>query len=107
MNATLNCPFPAGAGRTEIMGAFERLLVPAAEQFRPDLIMISAGFDSRINDPLGQFTLTDSDFANLTGVMMMLANRYCDGRLISVLEGGYNLDGLGRAVEAHVRTLLG
>ncbi|MGC2657154.1 MAG: histone deacetylase [Bryobacteraceae bacterium] len=104
-NTTLNCPFRAGAGRAEIMGAFEQQLAPAVEQFHPDLILISAGFDSRINDPLGLFTLTDADFADLTGFMMELADRYCEGRLISVLEGGYNLEGLALASESHVRRL--
>jgi acetoin utilization deacetylase AcuC-like enzyme len=60
----LNRPFPAGSGRNEILGAFRTALVPAAERFRPELVMISAGFDSRNGDPLGQFTLTDADFAD-------------------------------------------
>jgi acetoin utilization deacetylase AcuC-like enzyme len=106
LNTTLNCPFSAGAGRTEILGAFERHLAPAVERFRPDFILISAGFDSRVNDPLGLFTLTDRDFADLTRLMMSLADQYCEGRLVSVLEGGYNLDGLARAAESHVRQLL-
>jgi acetoin utilization deacetylase AcuC-like enzyme len=107
LNTTLNCPFPAGAGRVEILGAFEHHLVPAVESFRPDFILISAGFDSRINDPLGLFTLTDTDFADLTRLMMDLADQYCESRLVSVLEGGYNLDGLASAAESHVRQLLG
>jgi acetoin utilization deacetylase AcuC-like enzyme len=106
LNTTLNCPFRAGSGRAEILGAFEQHLLPAAERFRPDLVLISAGFDSRVNDPLGLFTLTDTDFADLTRLMMGLADRYCEGRLVSVLEGGYNLDGLARAAESHVRQLL-
>jgi len=104
---TLNCPLPAGSGREQIFEAFQSKLFPAAEKFRPDLILISAGFDSRAGDPLGQFLLTDDDFHELTGMMMDLAARYCDGRLISVLEGGYDLDGLCRASEAHVSALLG
>ena len=63
---TLNCPFPAGSGRKEILGAFQEKLLPAAEKFRPELVLISAGFDSRVGDPLGGFTLTDPDFADLT-----------------------------------------
>ncbi|HEX4228603.1 MAG TPA: histone deacetylase [Bryobacteraceae bacterium] len=106
LNTTLNFPSPAGSGRAEILGAFEQHLVPVAERFRPDLILISAGFDSRVGDPLGLFTLTDTDFADLTRLMMGLADRYCEGRLVSVLEGGYNLDGLARAAESHVRQLL-
>jgi acetoin utilization deacetylase AcuC-like enzyme len=104
---TLNCPLPAGSGREEVFDAFNTVLLPAARKFEPDLILISAGFDSRIHDPLGQFRLTDQDFSELTRMMTSLADEYCDGRLVSVLEGGYNLDGLARAGEAHVRSLLG
>lgn len=105
--ATLNCPFSAGAGRAEIFGAFERCLGPAAAQFHPDLVIVSAGFDSRINDPLGRFTLTDEDFAGLTRFLLDIADRYAGGRLISVLEGGYGLAGLASAVVSHVETLAG
>ena len=104
---TINCPFPAGAGRTEIVGAFRERLIPAADAFRPDLVLVSAGFDSRIGDPLGGFRLTDDDFAELTGIVMEIAARHCGGRLVSTLEGGYALDGLASAAAAHVRTLLG
>jgi acetoin utilization deacetylase AcuC-like enzyme len=69
--------------------------------------MISAGFDSRVDDPLGQFTLTDADFAQLTRMMMDLAATHCEGRLVSVLEGGYNLAGLGSAVASHVGEMVG
>lgn len=103
---TLNCPLPAGSGRDEIIGAFESILLPAAEDFKPDLILLSAGFDSRVGDPLGQFRLTDQDFADLTRLMTGLANRYCGNKLVSVLEGGYHLEGLTLAAEAHVRALL-
>jgi acetoin utilization deacetylase AcuC-like enzyme len=104
---TINCPFPAGAGRTEIVGAFRERLIPAADAFRPDLVLVSAGFDSRIGDPLGGFRLTDDDFAELTGIVMEIAARHCGGRVVSTLEGGYALDGLASAAAAHVRTLLG
>lgn len=104
---TLNCPFPAGSGRKEILGAFREQLIPAARKFRPDLVMISAGFDSRVLDPLGNFTLTDSDFADLTGVMQEIADEFAGGRIISVLEGGYNLQGLASAAAAHVCALIG
>jgi acetoin utilization deacetylase AcuC-like enzyme len=103
---TINCPFPAGSAGREIAGAFETVLLPAAKAFRPDLILLSAGFDSRHGDPLGQFLLTDEDFAYLTTLMADLAADFCNGRLISVLEGGYSLDGLALAAEAHVRALL-
>jgi len=104
--ATLNCPFPAGSGRQEILGAFRDKLVPAAAKFRPDLVLISAGFDSRLGDPLGRFVLSDDDFAALTGVMLEIADKHARGRLVSVLEGGYNLSGLGSAAAAHVKALL-
>jgi acetoin utilization deacetylase AcuC-like enzyme len=104
---TINCPFAAGAGREEIVGAFQEQLLPAAREFHPDLIMISAGFDSRVGDPLGYFLLTDRDFAELTRMMMELAAECCDSRLVSVLEGGYSLEGLAYATESHVRSLLG
>jgi acetoin utilization deacetylase AcuC-like enzyme len=101
----VNRPFPAGAGREEILGAFRTGLVPAAERFRPELVMISAGFDSRAGDPLGKFTLTDPDFAELTAVLVEIARQHARGRIVSVLEGGYSLDGLARAVGAHVDRL--
>jgi acetoin utilization deacetylase AcuC-like enzyme len=102
---TLNCPFPAGAGRDQILGAFAKKLTPRLDEFRPDLILISAGFDSRIDDPLGRFVLQDGDFAELTTLMMGIADKHCRGRLISVLEGGYNLQGLTTAVYAHSHAL--
>ncbi len=104
---TVNCPFPAGSGSSKIFGAFREVLVPAASAFRPDLILISAGFDSRVGDPLGQFLLTDDDFYVLTKMMTDLASQYCGGKLVSVLEGGYSLEGLALAAESHVRGLLG
>ena len=101
----LNRPFPAGSGRKEIVGAFESELVAAANRFKPDLVLISAGFDSRVEDPLGHFRLTDEDFSDLTRVMLDVANEHAEGRLVSVLEGGYNLQGLSKAVESHLRAL--
>ena len=103
----INCPLPAGSGREAVFQAFERRLLPALAEFSPDLILLSAGFDSRIDDPLGHFTLTDEDFADLTRLMVDAAENYCDGRLVSILEGGYSLEGLGMAAEAHVRALAG
>lgn len=103
---TINCPLPAGSGREEILGAFRGKLLPALEDFHPELLLISAGFDSRAGDPLGQFLLTDGDFANLTDMLMDFSSRACKGRVISVLEGGYNLAGLGKAVASHVSRLV-
>ena len=106
-NCTLNVPLPAGSGRAEILGAFQKLLLPATDAFKPDLVFISAGFDSRLNDPLGQFTLVDQDFVDLTTVMLEIASKHAKGRVVSVLEGGYNLSGLASSVAAHVRALSG
>ena len=106
LNCTVNCPFPAGAGRAEILGAFEGRLIEAAGKFKPDLVMLSAGFDSRAGDPLGGFTLQDEDFAALTRVMQHIAREYAENRLVTVLEGGYNLRGLMKAATAHVQALV-
>jgi acetoin utilization deacetylase AcuC-like enzyme len=101
----MNCPFPAGSGRKEILGAFQERLMPAAETLKPELVMISAGFDSRVDDPLGNFLLTDADFADLTRVMLEIADKHAGGRVVSVLEGGYSLTGLASGVRAHVQAL--
>lgn len=107
LNCTINCPFPAGAGRAEVYGAFETRLLDAATRFKPDLVMLSAGFDSRAGDPLGSFKLTDEDFVDLTKLVMHIAHEHAGDRLVTVLEGGYNLRGLMKAATAHVKTLLG
>jgi acetoin utilization deacetylase AcuC-like enzyme len=101
----VNNPFPAGSGRKEILGVFREALVPAAERFKPQLVMISAGFDSRAGDPLGRFTLTDQDFAELTDIALGIARQHAGGRLVSVLEGGYSLEGLPLAVSSHLTRL--
>jgi acetoin utilization deacetylase AcuC-like enzyme len=103
---TINCPLPAGSGREEIIEVFRNRLFPALESFRPRFLLISAGFDSRAGDPLGQFQLSDKDFADLTRMLLDFAAGPCAGRVVSVLEGGYNLSGLGLAVNAHVSQLI-
>jgi len=103
----MNIPLPSGAGDKEIIDAFEKKLIPEAEKFKPELILISAGFDCRQDDLLGDFKVTDKGISTLTGILMALAVKYSNSRLISLLEGGYNPDGLSLAVEAHVKTLLG
>jgi acetoin utilization deacetylase AcuC-like enzyme len=99
---TLNCPLPAGAGR-----AMREELEPAANRFAPEFVVISAGFDSRAGDPLGGFLLKDEDFAEMTRLVMGIAARHAEGRVVSVLEGGYGLGLLGGAVAAHVGALAG
>lgn len=103
---TMNCPFAAGTGMKEIGGAFRDKLLPAVARFKPDLILISAGFDSRMDDPLGRFRLSDDDFAELTKLLKRAAAEHCKGRLVSVLEGGYNLAGLASAARAHIEALM-
>ena len=103
---TLNRPFPPGTRGEEVLQSFRDDLVPAAEEFRPELVLISAGFDSRAGDPLGNLRLTDEDFAELTRLLMEIADRSAKGRLVSMLEGGYSLRGLASAATAHIRTLL-
>jgi acetoin utilization deacetylase AcuC-like enzyme len=90
----------------EILGAFQDRLLPAAHDFQPDLVLVSAGFDSLLGDPLGRFTLSDADFADLTTLMLEIADTYAGGRLVSVLEGGYSLEGLASAAVAHVNALV-
>jgi len=106
LGTTLNRPFPAGTGRARIVPAYAEELRAAADKFRPELVLVSAGFDSRLGDPLGHFRLTDDDFAELTDVLVDVANRHAEGRLVSVLEGGYNLEGLAAASASHCRRLI-
>ena len=102
---TRNFPFPAGSGRKEVLGAVQNSLVPLMKRFRPEFVLISAGFDSRVGDLLGRFTLTDSDFTDLTREVMGIADQYAGGRVVSSLEGGYHLAGLALASAAHVAAL--
>jgi len=103
----INVPLPHGADDKRILNAFTEQLVPAANRFRPDLVLISAGFDSRKDDLLGDFAVTDAGFAELTKLVMSIATTYSRSRIVSILEGGYNTEGLALAVESHVKTLLG
>ena len=104
---TLNIPLPPGSGKKEIVDhAFSKILPSYVSKFKPELILISAGFDSRINDPLGQFCLNDEDFFELTKIILSMAKDYSDSNIISVLEGGYNLDGLAKAAEFHLKAFV-
>jgi len=102
---TMNFPFPAGSGRAHILGAVQKYLAPMMARFEPELVLISAGFDSREGDLLGRFTLTDADFEDLTREIMTIADRSAAGKVVSLLEGGYALDGLASAAAAHVKVL--
>jgi len=103
---TLNVPLPAGSGDKDLIDAFENKLRPAADEFKPDVVLISAGFDSRTGDPLGRFRVTDAGYRRLTYVLLQIAHDHAEGRLISALEGGYSLEGLSKAVPAHIATLM-
>ncbi|MEA5475861.1 histone deacetylase, partial [Synechococcus sp. CCY9201] len=103
---TLNCPLPGGSDGPAVLTALTAVLRPAAERFRPQLVLVSAGFDSHRDDPLGSFRLEDSDYGALTQLCLDIASEHADGRLVSVLEGGYALQGLAGGAAAHVETLL-
>ena len=105
LGTTLNVPLPVGCSDAQIYDALEDQLVPAAQKFHPDFIFISAGFDAMRGDLLGCFDVTPEGFAALTRLVKNLAEELCGGRLVSVLEGGYRLDGLAECVAAHVEVL--
>jgi acetoin utilization deacetylase AcuC-like enzyme len=106
-NNIVNAPLLAGDGSMQFREAFEYVILPRIEEFRPDLLIISAGFDAHRRDPLGNLNLTEVDFGWATGKLMDVADRVNGGRVVSLLEGGYDLDGLARSVAAHVLTLMG
>ena len=103
---TMNRPLPSGSGFKEIGPCFREEFTETMKKFKPDLILVSAGFDSRVGDPLGHFTLTDAQFIELTKILLDIAHEHCEGRLISMLEGGYNVDGLASAVKGHLAQLM-
>jgi acetoin utilization deacetylase AcuC-like enzyme len=101
-----NAPLDAGAGAAEFRSALTGKLLPAIDAFRPDLILISAGFDAHRRDPLGMLELGEEDFVWATRELMALANRHCAGRIVSMLEGGYDLQALAGSTAAHVAALM-
>lgn len=101
-----NAPLGSGDGSDEFRHAFTTVVLPALERFRPDLVIVSAGFDAHHRDPLANLNLIEDDFDWATGRLMDVANRHCGGRLVSILEGGYDLAGLGSSVAAHVKRLI-
>jgi acetoin utilization deacetylase AcuC-like enzyme/formylglycine-generating enzyme required for sulfatase activity len=106
LNYNINVPLPAGSGDSDYLDAFEKKLRPAALAFRPDFVLISAGFDAHENDLLGGMKVTAQGFAKLTEITKQIAERCCQGRLVSILEGGYHPEGLAASVEAHIRVLM-
>jgi acetoin utilization deacetylase AcuC-like enzyme len=102
----VNVPLRAGDGSDAFREAFESALLPRVEDFRPDLIIISAGFDAHWRDPLANLNLVEADYAWATQKLMEIADRHARGRVVSVLEGGYDLEGLSKSVAAHVTALM-
>lgn len=102
---TLNVPLSKGSGDKEYINVFEEILKPKAIEFKPDFIFISAGFDASKGDPLGGMNVTPDGYAAMTAIVKEIAASCCNGRIVSVLEGGYGLKGLADSVEAHISVL--
>lgn len=105
--ATLNCPMPAGKGDEDYRRAFEEIILPAIEKFKPQAVLISAGFDAHAADPLASMNLSTEFYGWMTAQMMEAAHRFAGGRLISLLEGGYNLKVLPACIAVHLAGLSG
>ena len=104
--ATLNAPMAPGSSDEEYKMVFEQTLIPAVEQFRPDFILISAGFDAHDDDPLSDIRLSCEGFRFMTQQVIQMAEQFCGGRLLSVLEGGYEISSLTSSVAIHIQELL-
>jgi len=104
--SNINVHLDCGARDVDMLTSWDRQLLPALRGFRPDFVIISAGFDSRRDDLLGCFDVTDDAFRRMTRTVMDIADDFCAGRIVSILEGGYNVDGTALAAAAHVETLL-
>ncbi len=102
----VNAPLMAGDGSERFQEAVEIMVLPRLAAFKPDLLLISAGFDAHRRDPLANLNLVEEDFAWITAKLMDIADTSCNGRVVSMLEGGYDLEGLARSVAAHVMTLM-
>ena len=106
LGTTLNLPMDAYSDDDDYLSAVENKLIPEIQHYKPDLIIISAGFDAHQNDPLAQIQLTTDCFGKMTELLMGIARDVCDGRLLSMLEGGYDYDALSDSVRLHMQTLL-
>eukprot|EP00667_Euglena_gracilis_P014973 EG_transcript_15547 len=102
----VNCPQEPGTGDDAFVTLYEDVLVPCAQKFKPDLILVSAGYDGHLEDPLGNFAITSEGFARLTRILMRVAAEHCGERLALFLEGGYNVQAQAEAVSCTVRELL-
>ena len=104
--ATLNLPMPGGSGDEEFLNGYKKFFLPAALAFKPELVLISCGFDAHWRDPLGGMGLTEQGFADLTKLVVEMANQTCGGKIVSFLEGGYDLEALAACAVAHARQLM-
>jgi acetoin utilization deacetylase AcuC-like enzyme len=104
---TVNCPLPPGMDDATYMAIFERILLPVANAFQPDLVLVSAGFDAHRDDPLGGMNVTENGFATLCAMVRGIADQHAGGKLALALEGGYNLGALARSVRACLEVLAG
>jgi acetoin utilization deacetylase AcuC-like enzyme len=104
---TLNVPMPAWCGDAEYMKVFNKILLPAARHFQPQIIMVSAGYDTHWSDHLAFMQMSVSGFAKITGYLKDLANELCDGKLLFTLEGGYNIEALAHSIKATFEALMG
>jgi acetoin utilization deacetylase AcuC-like enzyme len=102
----VNVPLRARDGGPAFRAAWAETIIPALDRFAPGLLIISAGFDAHIADPLAQLRVETVDYAWLTDQLVTVADRHCDGRVVSVLEGGYDLNALAAAATVHVRSLM-
>ena len=107
LGATINVPLPAGSGWSVYDPIFRQVLWPVADRFKPDVILLSAGFDAHWRDPLGEMRLSTPDFSDLTLEVIEMADRYCDGRLVVVQEGGYNLNAMAQCASTVLVALTG
>ena len=105
LGSTMNVPVKANTSAEEQKTMFDGALEDISKNFKPDLIMISAGFDAHLTDPLGQLRLEDEDYNSMTKSVMQWAGDVCGGRIVSALEGGYNLETLGATVKSHISAL--
>ncbi|RPH81280.1 MAG: histone deacetylase [Nitrospiraceae bacterium] len=103
---TINVPMEAGEGDKEYRDVFQKSLVPAADAFKPEFVIVSAGFDAHKDDPLASMRLTEEGYADLTGIVGGIAKRHAGARILSSLEGGYNLNALAASVDHHIQALL-
>jgi len=103
---TLNIPLPAATGGAQYLELFENKVISCLDDYKPDIILISAGFDGHRDDPLGGLELTESDFARMTRRLGDISEKYCEGRMISIVEGGYNPEANARCIHEHVKELV-